>query len=725
MHMMTKRMAATAMMGLMFSTSALAQATSDTSSQPGAIPATPEPAAPATSSGGIEEIVVTAQRRAEKLQDVPIAVSALTSNNLQTRGLAGPQALAAIVPGLQFGSLGPSGTPFIRGVGGVLGNPNDEPSVATYIDGVYIASPLANYSEFNDIERIEVLKGPQGTLFGRNATGGVIQIITRDPNQTPALEMTAGYANYKTASGSIYANRPITDTLAFNVAAQIDSQGSGFGRDVTTGRDTYKKDERSIRGKILFTPDSDTSIKIAADYARFKSAGLGFSPPRGGTFADGVVNTLPIYDTRSGTPENIHIKNYGASATVDHDFGPIRVSSISAYRRSGGIDFFDNDMTSLNILQANLQLRQRNFSQEVHLLSPSASKVQWLLGGYYFNGQGGYSPISIIGAAAAPFPQLDIYGTLYIHSYSAFGQATVEIFRDTKLTGGFRYTWEKQRLSQEFQALGGVVIPRTEARQSFQKPTWRVSLDHKFAPDIMAYASYNRGIKAGGYDTIAAPGTPGFKPETLDAYEIGIKTELFDRHVRFNAAGFWYQYKNLQLSHQVNGTSVTTNAAKARIRGIEGELEIAPGGGLVLNFTGSYLDGTYRSFPDAPAYTAGGIISTIDASGNKTIRTPKFTGSANIEYSVPTDFGKITASATATFSGKFYWTPDNRITQNSYGLLNTTLQWTSLSQQYFVRAWGRNLTNKHYLTSGVESGIGDLNIFAPPRTYGVTLGVKF
>ncbi|SCW66640.1 iron complex outermembrane recepter protein [Sphingobium faniae] len=674
------------------------------------------------SKAQIEEIVVTAQRRSEKLQDVPIAINALTANSLVSRGLTSPQELASVVPGLQFGSLGPSGTPFIRGVGGVLGNPNDEPSVATYVDGVYIASPLSNYSQFANIERIEVLKGPQGTLFGRNATGGVIQIITRDPSRTPELAMTVGYANYDTVSGSVYANTPLTDTLAFNVAAQIDSQGKGYGHDVLTGRETYKKDERSIRGKLLFEPDDATTIKLAADYASFKSAGLGFSPPRGATFLDGVVNTLPVYDTRSGTDEVIDIKNYGVSATVYHDFGPLRVNSITAYRKSTGVDFFDNDMTTLNIVEARLNLRQKNFSQEIHLLSPTSSTIDWLLGGYYYNGQGGYAPISIF--IGGP-PSVNIFGKMHTRSYSIFGQATVEILPETHLTGGLRYTWEKQRLVQEFvSGAGPIIVPRTEARQSFGKPTWRLALDHKFTSDVMAYASYNRGIKSGGYDTVASPGIPGFKPETLDAYEVGLKTELFDRHVRFNAAGFWYKYKNLQLSHQVNGTSITSNAAKARIRGIEGELQIATGGGLQLSFTGGYTDGQYTDFPDAPAYTAGGTLSVIDASGNRTIRTPKFTGSTSINYTVPTDIGEFSANANMSFTGKFFWTPDNRLAQQDYGLLNATLQWTSRSERFSARIWGKNLTKKQYVTSGVESTAGDLLIYGAPRTYGLTLGMK-
>lgn len=671
---------------------------------------------------GIQDIVVTAQRRTERSQDVPISISAISATGLEQRGLANAQELGAVVPGLQFGSSGTNGTPFIRGIGGVLTNPSDEPSVATYIDGVYIASPNANYATFNNIERVEVLKGPQGTLFGRNATGGVIQVITKDPSRTPVFEASAGFANYDTATGAIYGSAPISDDLAFNVAAQIEDQGRGWGRDIASGRATYKRDEYSVRSKLLYTPGDATRITLAADYNKYKTSGLNYQRPRGVPYLDGAFDLRP-FDTRSGTDEVVSTEAYGGSLRVEHDFTSFQVNSITAYRRAKGLNFFDFDLTPLNIIAAKLHLRQRNFSQELHVTSPQGSAVTWLVGGYYYNGRGGNAPGRVLGGAVAPLEYADTFGEMRTRSFSLFGQAMVEVLPQTNLTGGFRYTWEKQRLAQSLSSNIGVLVPNADQRQSFNKPTWRISVDHNFTPDVLAYASFNRGIKSGGWDILAAPGTVGFRPEVLDAAEVGLKSSLADRRVRLNTSAFWYEYQDLQVQNQVAAASITTNAAKARIRGVDVELEVAPTAGLNISLTGAYIVGKYRKYENAIAFTPTGTASMIDASGNRTIRTPKFTGSATASYRFDTAVGGFTATATYIYSSRFFWLADMRLDQPSYGRLNGSLMW-DINDQFYLRAWGKNLTDKRYLESGVESALGDVIRYAAPRTYGLTVGVR-
>ncbi len=217
-------------------------------------------------STGLEEIVVTAQRRSESLQSVPIAVSAVTGAQLEARGLNDIVSLSTAIPSLMISIDGNSATVFLRGVGSNAGNPNDEPSVATYVDGIYYPNPNATVFSFNNIERIEVLKGPQGTLFGRNATGGVIQIVTRDPTQDPTLEATVGYGNFNTVKSSVYAAGGLTSGVALSVAAIYSDQGSGFGHDIDTGEETGKYDSKGVRAKLLLNPSDTTEIHIGADY---------------------------------------------------------------------------------------------------------------------------------------------------------------------------------------------------------------------------------------------------------------------------------------------------------------------------------------------------------------------------------------------------------------------------------------------------------------------------
>lgn len=682
---------------------------------------------PAAQADGIQDIVVTAQRRDERLQDVPIAVSALTSEGLAQRGFTNVQELSATVPGLQFGKQGANGAPYIRGVGSLLGNISDEASVATYVDGVYIASPTANFADINSlaVDRIEVLKGPQGTLFGRNATGGIIQIITRDPSSTPEFRANAGYESFATVTGAIYANTPIAEGISMNLSGQIRDQGKGWGRNVFKDEPTYKSDEYSVRGKLKLEPSDRTNITLAADYYRYKSTGPNYQHLPDVPFIDGVPNTLGPYDIRTNGPMALNNETYGASLRIDHDLDALKIESITAYRRARGVLNFDYDQTPLDIVNAYTTARQRNVSQEIHLLSPSDSRIQWLVGGYFYDGKGGNPFFSIAGLASAPFSAINIIASVKTRSYSAFVQATAEILPNTRLTGGFRYTWETQRLRQLYTVDIGPLGPLLTSGQSFEKPTWRIAVDHKFSDDMLGYISYNRGIKSGGFNILAPAdvAADGYAPETLDAYEVGLKTELLDRHVRFNTSAFWYEYRDLQVSLVDNARETTANAARARIRGFDAEIQVVSGG-LTVNLTGGYLDARYRKYPNALGTFPEGGAFVIDASGNRMLRTPKYTGSAGINYSFSTSIGELTASATAVFSSRFFWSAANRLDQPSYGLLNASLFWESTSGRFNARVWGKNLTDKRYISQGTESGLTDDLLYAAPRTYGLTLGLK-
>lgn len=694
-----------------------------------AVPVLAQTTAPAGNELGgltVEEVVVTAQRRSERLQDVPLSISALTSDALENKGVSDAQALTSVVPGLQFGSQGPAGTPFIRGVGAVLGNPSDEPSVATYVDGVYIAAPFANYTAFNNIERIEVLKGPQGTLFGRNATGGVIQVITPDPSQTPSAKMRIGYANYQTMSSSVYGTTGITDDLAIDLAAQIEDQGEGWGRNRFLNRDVLKKKEYSFRSKVLFTPTDATEIRLAGDYSRIQTAGLNFELTKGLPAPDGVINTLADYDSRSGLREIVDQKSFGGSLRIDQDFGAVRLASITAYREANGRDLFDNDTVEVDLLSPDLSLDQRNWSQEFHLLSPESAPFNWLLGAYFFDGDGAYDPAVLQGLVVAPPPNfLAVYGRQFTRSTSIFGQATFNLAEDLKLTTGLRYTKEKQKLIQVF-APNGTFTPEFVQRQDFDDPTWRLALDYELAPDVLAYISYNRGIKSGGWDALSPPNTLGYKPEVLDAYEIGLKTELFDRTMRLNTAAFWYDYKDLQVSNQSQGVSVTSNAASARIMGLEAEVDVRVSQNLSLNANVAYTDGEYRDYPNALGYfPIAGLGFIVDAAGNRTLRTPKFTGNVGVDYSIPVATGEIMLSVSGSYTSKFFWTAQNRHLQDDYSLVNASVQWLSSDGTFSARLWGKNLGSTDYATSGVSSGFGDFIIRGAPQTYGITLGVSF
>jgi iron complex outermembrane recepter protein len=675
----------------------------------------------------LEEIVVTAQKRSENLQDVPIAISALTSNDLVARGFTEPADLSAVVPGFQFSMEGANGAPYIRGVGSLLGNPTDESSVATYIDGIYLASPTANFADFNtlDLERVEVLKGPQGTLFGRNATGGVIQLITRDPSNTAALEANVGYGRFDTVSSELYANTPITDKIAFNVAADYHDQGTGWGHNVLTGADTYKDRAFSVRSKLQMRPDDATVITLAADISRYNSVGLDYQHLPVAPFIDGVPDTIGPYNIRYDGEQLFGNDSYGASLHIQRDLDAVRLENITAYRWANAVNNFDYDQTPLPIVGVFTASSQRNLSEEIHLLSPTGAKLQWMAGYFFFDGRGGDSPFSETGTAVAPFARLNIKGLVKDRSSSLFGQATAEIFAATRLTLGLRYTWERQEMDQLYYSNLGLLGSPYNPRQSFGKATWRAALEHTFAPGILGYISDNRGIKSGGFNILAPSGAPGYHPEILDAYEIGLKTEFLDKRVRLNSSAFWYQYRDLQVSDVVNAQETTNNAAKARIRGFDVDAQFAATDALSLSLTAGYLDARYQAFPGAIGFPLSGGTVVFDATGRRMIHAPLFSGSLTVDYRFTTAVGALTASVTGTYSGRYYEGPDDRLYQPGYGLLNASLLWQDPSARYNIRVWGKNLTNKLYFAQATESGLTDSILYASPRTYGVTLGVRF
>ncbi|MEJ2458943.1 MAG: TonB-dependent receptor [Novosphingobium sp.] len=615
---------------------------------------TPEQDPQTTGGPQLEEIIVTAQRTSQRLQDVPIAVTAVTSSSLQARGITTSENLTNAVPGLQINRYGSTVTPYLRGVGALAGSPNQVNSVATYIDGIYIATPNGGLTSFNNIDRIEVLKGPQGTLFGRNATGGVIQIITKTPQHTPAMDFQVGYGNYQTVSSSAYVTGGLTNTIAADFAVQYRNQGNGFGHDLFNGKDTYYGREYGARSKILWEPSPATSVTISADYNNLvdHSANYVYDP-------NGVVPLNPgqvfggRYDTDTNFPSKIQSKTWGGSLTIKQDLGFAELVSLSARRIMKGLFRFDRDSTPLRVLDFDTPLLNKTWSQEVQLISKDNGPLNWTLGAFYYNMEGGYVPARLYGIAASPDPvnapdpnaSLFIRGVQRNKSVSVYAQATYELLPELKATGGIRYTSEKIRINYDVSSYG-VYAYSTKNRTSFQKPTWRMALDYEFANGIHTYASYNRGIKSGGFEVLS-PGTPNnpspsYKPEILDAYEFGFKSELFDRRLRLNLAAFYYDYKDIQVSSNPGTYILTTNAASATIKGIDGDFEAAVTDNFRLSGGFAVLRGKFGHFPDASVFDQFGTPVVLkDAKGKQTGRTPRFTANLLATYSKQTAVGKF------------------------------------------------------------------------------------
>jgi iron complex outermembrane recepter protein len=684
------------------------------------------PAGAEAADNGIAEIIVTAQRKEERLQDVPIAVSVIDAGMMSAKGISALTNLSSAVPNLDLNLSGPAFIPFLRGVGSTDADPNNEASIATYVDGVYQGSLQGNLSAFNNIQRIEVLKGPQGTLFGRNATGGVIQIVTRDPVDHPTLEASVGYGNYQTIENSIYASSGLAPNVAGDIAFHYSDQGKGWGRYTQIDSQAYKQRDLSVRSKILFTPTDLTKITLTSDYSQIQSSELAFqiAPPHVGL--DGVSHRPSRYDVEDDFPTNTPSLTWGEALRVAQDVGFADFVSITALRINHAAYIFGVDASPIDFIHADWFSHNRQGTQEFQLISKGSSRLDWTVGAYYFNDRVTYEPIAVSGLILGG-ATVATYGTQRTESVSSYAQASYKLTDTTRLTAGIRDTGEEQKYNGHQFA----VYSTNEQRNN--RPTWRLAVDQKFTPDVLGYVSYNRGTKSGGFNLsgVTQPPTPGYKPEELDAYEIGLKSELLDHHVRFNAAGFFYDYRDLQVTaypanQGAGANSLTLNAAKARIKGFDADLEVVPFKGLTFTAAAGYIDGYYVDFPNPSVNGPDPLIplTLANAAGKRTVRSPKISGNLGSTYDWETSVGSFSASANVRYTGLSYFDVANLFPQTPYAVVNSSFSWWNTKGQFGVTLWGKNLTNRDYIAEADATAFGFLQAPAAPRTYGITISAK-
>jgi iron complex outermembrane receptor protein len=698
----------------------------------------PNPAsAPDEGGARLEDIVVTAQKREENLQKVPIAITAITGSAAEAAGVRTSEDLDMVVPGFNITRSSGEGLIYMRGVGAAAGSSGQESAVATFVDGVYQPSMAADILSLSDIDRVEVLRGPQGTLYGRNATGGALNIVTKNPSFDPQLKADIGYGNLDTVEGNFYASSKLFEHVAANTVFYYYDQGQGDGRNLYNGeRIGYSRDV-AVRSKLLIDLSDDTKILIGGNYSRLTGTnGLELRP---------IPSTITLTGQRgwnSGwwdVDDNIQpwgfTNNDGGDITIDQNLGFAHLKSISAYTALSHLEHGDLDYTPVNFLDFSIFENQYTFTQEIQINSNEGSRVKWIVGAFYLHNTANYDPFEITGLAIAPLSRLH-YDTdvEYTKSVSGFGQAEFQIVDDTTLTLGGRITSD----TRDFDAVGlgdiaGVgtisLFPTINAEKKYTRPTWRVGISHQFDEDSMGYATYSRGFKSGGFN-LESPTDAPVAPETLNAYEIGFKNTFFDQRVRFNPAFYYYDYDNMQVTQQQGPSQLLVNAAKSKIYGFELEGEAAATNALSLRGGFAYTHARYTQFPNAPSAipnpAGGDILTGADASGKELIRTPTWSLNLAAEYDIPFVAGyDLKYNITDRYSGGFYWDPSNRLRQPSYMLIDTQLVLKPSGSAFSVRLWSRNLLNKEYLESSDASPEGDYGIPAPPRTFGISFGASF
>lgn len=710
----------------------------------------------------LEEITVVAQKREESAQDVPISISAFSNDALKSAGVTSTDSLTQVIPGLLAHRNIGSSTPFLRGIGTQANSAGNEGAVATYVDGVFVSSLIAAAQSFNNIDRIEVLKGPQGTLFGRNTTGGVIHIITRNPEFEASGTVSASYGDYETAGLNFYGTTGVSDSVAADLAIYYEDQGEGYGTNLTTGNDVSLTETLSVRSKWLWEASEQTTVTATLSYSEKESSfgiarrlvdgalGLDGALIFGGCMAGGGTPAACTAAAQAGASKFtgsfndsidsidplVDAEDMGFDLRVEHALENLDFVSLTSYRETEEDQVLDTAVVAFpgGGLLVDLLSRADTFVQEFQLISSNDSGFQWQVGLFYLNDESLYDSSGIYGRLFNILQGVDrvvLEPVQKTESIAVYGQGTYSISDRLRFTLGLRYSEDERELTgQQGAILGGMpLLAPLGDKEGFDEPTWRLALDYDIGEDALLYASYNRGFKSGVYNTLS-PGT-AVEPEIVDAYEVGFKSTLLGGTMRLNGSVFFYDYQDLQLQ-AVTGTGVVmlVNAADAEIFGAELEWLWAATDSLDLYANVSHLDTEYTDFPGAQLYEPTGIGGNshviFNAAGNELSRAPEYTFNIGGAYTWQLDDnGAIKLNANYYYNDGFFWEQGNSIEQESYELLAAGLSWVSPREKYEVRISGNNLLDEEYAINRTIGATSDGMSPAAPRTYGIEFRYNF
>jgi outer membrane receptor protein involved in Fe transport len=725
--------------------------------------AAPDGADAAASPPQLGEIIVTAQHRQESVQNVGIAISVIDGAELAKRGVGNVNQLEYQTPSLEITPAFGGGQPQfrLRGVGFEDYASNNTPTVGIYVDDVAYPVPIMTQGVLFDVARVEVLRGPQGTLYGRNTTGGAINFVTNKPTSTTTAGIDAEYGRFGTARIEGYVSGPITDTLKIRLSG-VTEQGGAFQYNRVTGQSLGKADRLFGRGVIEWTPSPGVDVTLNVHGGRDKSENTGlylfnnFPTQAYGVGTPGPVIPAdtdhratgwgfdPAFSTAAGfgpdpKPQR-HDNSHGASLDVGVDLGEaVRLTSISAYDKLIRRELNDWDASPSYESDTFWHSRVQVFSQEVRLAPVHADRLNWVVGGYY-------SWQKLQELFATDFTQslgffTDTSYTQRAQSISGFGQAEYKLTDKWTVIGGIRYEHERRTL-RDFAT--DIVIPPAydqptftdgDRNQSTNKATGKVEVEYHLTPTTLLYTSASKGVKSGGFTTYNSPQADqidSFKPETLYAYEVGFKTELA-RRLTLNGAGFYYDYHNQQVLGVVvdpqNGAiGRITNAPRSRIYGGELELAYTPFAGLKLTQSLGYKGGQYVRYTDIDSTSvhkdANGVyVGTGENFAGKRLPFTHWSYQGSADYTVPVGDYAIEAQADYSYrdAQPSFLGPVFKV--KGYWLANATLTFKPQEGNWYIGVYGRNLFNQHYdLVRNYFLPNADIAQPGRPVTYGVRLG---
>ena len=710
--------------------------------------------APAKAPSASEDIIVTAQKRSERLQDVPIAITAVSATALTQNLILKTDDLQFVVPSLVYTVIDGSAEPRIRGIGNSNLQPNVDPSVGTYIDGIYLAGPGGALTDLLGTQRIEVLKGPQGTLYGRNSVGGAVNIYTLTPTQDFDAKLALTGGNYGHVQGNGYVSGGIGDKLSAGIYFAANTIGE-YNKQIDDGPSTVDPIKRdgsgAVRAKIVWIPTDWLKLTALAQgswsasgndavfYATDK-----YTLPLGLAF--GATNITGPRTIDVNEPDTFRTRDNLFVLRGDVDLGWAKLASLSGYHKYASSATIDVDGTNADLVNyLDSDNLNRVFSQEVELQSADASKIKWIAGLYFSDEHTGQSSDLTLRPPLTPGPLgQSTRDSIHYDSYAAFAQTTIPltfISDRLNLTGGIRYTIDHQsfNISSRYAMLDpngtlGTDIPDT-ATGAFSSKTWyaltpKITLDYKFTRNAMVYATWAKGYQAGVYNGTSTTNFGPVNPERLNSYEIGTKLTLLDGRVHLDSGAFYYDFSNLQVQANPNPDqpfAVIENAASATYKGVEANVEVRVTRDLSLSVGATYVDAYYNSFPAFAAVVPAAFGNTtinLNAGGSNVERSPRWVTTAGAHYVHEDHFGNtIHANAGWYRNNSFFFQAGDINKQGSYNVLNASIGYTV--RRWDLSLWASNLTNAYYFTEDEATAFANLVGLSQPRMFGATLTWKY
>jgi iron complex outermembrane recepter protein len=733
----------------------------------------------------LEEIVVTAQRREESLQSVPLAVTAITGDELDRMGVTDIKGITERTPGFTMGSFN-AGQPqlYIRGIGSNSDSPAADQSVIVFIDEVYIGRSAGMDIDLFDLERVEVLRGPQGTLFGKNVVGGAVSMITTKPDEDLDLRLEATAGNYDSLDYRGLASGPITATLfgKFSFSSRqrdgyMKSQAAGFPDAFSainaSGLSNIEQSDLntdSFRGALRFVPNEQMEFNLTANVSRMDQNGPG-RHYIGGRWEAAEAFYIPNYSNR--IHKNLAVDSghsitdiFGTTFRAEYFAEDFTVTSLSSYREVeadiNNLVFGTDELAALLVQSVPspfgaILLAGTNpyvedsetWTQEFRITSAGDGRLQWVAGLYYMHEETRRNERGVIGVVTAngvggvitlvPVTDGGADTTNETDSYAVFGQLSYAITEDLGITVGARQTWEEKEVdtiatASALNPAGGYTVSLGD---DYDALTPTISVDWQVTDDIFTYLSYAEGFKSGGFPGGGGNefiGSTGFDPEEAINYELGIKTEWLDSRIRLNAALFYTDYTDLQILQLLvpvgadpadPGSLITQNAADAEIEGLEVEFTFLPVDGLTIAGSFTYLKSEFSGFFIPAGFTSPGGSAPADRTGNSLRNAPKYAFNILARYDFTLNNGAAVAvQADFRHKDEVVQDPDElefaKIPE--YDVLDLRASYTTPNENWTVTGWVKNATDEDYLLHNFPVQASGFATPAMPRSYGITVG---